>query len=1151
VRAYGFVTVAIPFRGKGVEVEQLLRDETYKGNRPKHEWVKALRRPPQMIHFLSMAVVDPRSPMDDFTPPSRDGVSLLMIEVTSDTGATETLQIVAKALEKLLRKVLDLAAPEGWSSSFDVDELALFMKKHHLVIGDEWDLSMGQVHDGSPSMTVQRIIKERDLARQISHFIDRKRDAKKQCWLESSHAQRLDSIRNWLWTEGCYHKPIKWAFVAEPTRVLEGPPDPKYAEITAGISIARKLLWPLYILLALVLLDRYFVADVLVAEAHVKWPLSYCVTATSVVGLLLFAFLGWLRRPRKFPFTTLVASTVITIALFHSFGDAFEWLFEATASIVVVAAIAAALIYWHLRIREDSDPADDHTPDAARVCDLMKDENYFPQNHMFTISTIKRGLPRWLALRSILTVIGTNLCVSRPGFLGKNGVIHAARWLWISDPKLPWFRFYDAGRLIFWSNYDGTWESYVGDFVADSPDGVTGLWSNCLGFPHAKNLIDDGAKNRDRLVRWARRQQKPTTFWYSAYPKLTNARIRTNAAIRQGIASAQTDADARDWMSLFGSQPRPPESLAMRQIPTLIFGGLSSLGCATCYMIHLCGSRQEQRQWLSDVRESVTFGELLPGQKSAVALALAVTALRKLGVPENSIDTFPVPFQEGMWTDERARALGDEDCNRPDRWKWGAEARKEDGKTIDVFVVIYGEGPDEVRDEEDRLLRSLPGGRLNVRTKKLKERPKKDAPVSPDSKSGSPSDAEKNEVDGPVVLDATAQTKRASVCPCAPPAPSRYLHEAFGFADGVSQPVIRGLRRSGARAAHNDLVGPGEFVLGYPDSLDRIPPTPLIDPSTDPDHLLADDAVLAVQRPDFSHNQSTGRRDLGANGTFLVVRDLAQHVDAWQNMLKDEAEQVVKNFVVSVGKGGAGIVWGDPKQTHGNLNNVASADLEHAIAAKLVGRWQDGSPLVRNPMVPGGESASFDNSFRFGDEDPQGLACPLGAHMRRANPRDTRFPKSQEEIDSVNRHRLLRIGRPYRYADQNEKDEDEDEQEKDEREKEGLMFMCLNADIERQFEFVQKSWLLNRNMSALENETDPMLGPGGTFSIPTPGGNVKLKLPRLVTVRGGGYFFMPGAATLQFLTTLGPPVKQQPTDGTSAAEITGTRPKRCGTASIT
>lgn len=149
-----------------------------------------------------------------------------------------------------------------------------------------------------------------------------------------------------------------------------------------------------------------------------------------------------------------------------------------------------------------------------------------------------------------------------------------------------------------------------------------------------------------------------------------------------------------------------------------------------------------------------------------------------------------------------------------------------------------------------------------------------------------------------------------------------------------------------------------------------------------------------------------------------------------------------------------------------------------------------------------------DNDFLFGIEDPLGLRCPFGAHIRRANPRDSFDPGSQDQIDISNRHRILRVGRAY-VAEEGENN--------------GLMVMCLNGDIERQFEFVQQTWMGSEAFHGLSGERDPLAGnkagcPNG-FTIPTREGPVRLaSMSRFVTPRGGGYFFLPGKALLEFLS---------------------------------
>jgi deferrochelatase/peroxidase EfeB len=178
------------------------------------------------------------------------------------------------------------------------------------------------------------------------------------------------------------------------------------------------------------------------------------------------------------------------------------------------------------------------------------------------------------------------------------------------------------------------------------------------------------------------------------------------------------------------------------------------------------------------------------------------------------------------------------------------------------------------------------------------------------------------------------------------------------------------------------------------------------------------------------------------------------------------------------------------------------------IGAKMLGRWKDGRPLVRCPSENMRGEAG--NNFRYRKEDPQGLQCPLGSHIRRANPRDSLGDDTETQIGLSNRHRIVRVGRSYQRDNGKEK---------------GLMFMCLNADIERQFEFIQQTWLGNSGFHDLMGETDsitvgqcPM---NNKFTIPSYQGSTTLTgLQSFVTTKGSGYFFMPGRQALNFLLNL-------------------------------
>ena len=208
-----------------------------------------------------------------------------------------------------------------------------------------------------------------------------------------------------------------------------------------------------------------------------------------------------------------------------------------------MAALAGAL-YLHLARAEATDIPDDVAPDPAAVDALLSGENFCGLNLLLIVTRLKPGWFRRLTLRGVFWLTGQALARSgRPGFLGDVGVVHFARWL-----VLP-----GTDQLLFASNYDGAWDSYLEDFIDLVPYGATAIWTNCQGFPRTRLLFEDGAADGDRFRRYVRRKQIPTAFWYAAYPDLTLEQIRTNAAIRRGIADAHTEAEARAWLSLFGA----------------------------------------------------------------------------------------------------------------------------------------------------------------------------------------------------------------------------------------------------------------------------------------------------------------------------------------------------------------------------------------------------------------------------------------------------------------------------------------------------------------------------------------------------------------------------------------------------------------------
>jgi Dyp-type peroxidase family len=305
--------------------------------------------------------------------------------------------------------------------------------------------------------------------------------------------------------------------------------------------------------------------------------------------------------------------------------------------------------------------------------------------------------------------------------------------------------------------------------------------------------------------------------------------------------------------------------------------------------------------------------------------------------------------------------------------------------------------------------------------------------------------------------------------------------EHFGFRDGVSQPIIEGIPVPGVPA---NTIKAGEFLLGYPNEYGLYTDRPLLPRTADPAHILLADAA------------GSDNADLGRNGTYLVFRQLRQDVRGFWRFLDASTKQ---------------------------SDSTSDAAARTKLAARMVGRWQSGAPLVLAPEADD-PSLGTSNDFAYFQTDAEGTRCPIGAHVRRSNPRDSLDPNpgSANSIAIGKRHRIIRRGREYgkplpaheRFSAPPTGD--------DER---GLHFLCIGANIARQFEFIQHTWVNNPKFDGLYADDDPLLGVhgpyGASFTVQaTPVRQRVNGLPRFVTVRGGAYFFLPSIRALKYLAQL-------------------------------
>ncbi|MBO9699880.1 MAG: hypothetical protein J7604_06685 [Sporocytophaga sp.] len=442
---------------------------------------------------------------------------------------------------------------------------------------------------------------------------------------------------------------------------------------------------------------------------------------------------------------------------------------------------------------------------------------------------------------------------------------------------------------------------------------------------------------------------------------------------------------------------------------------------------------EETRKWL---KHNLNFIQTLDKGHGESALNIAFTkeGLVKLGVDNDELHTFSIPFIEGMIA--RQKILGDFEQNDPSNWKWGNE--KEDS-AVDMLLMVFGKDPAALERKIDSL--ELNSAHINLAYR----------------------------------VDSSFREK-----------------EHFGFRDGITDVTTEGFlnhylnrhpdnEHSGKAKFwdihREDVLKDGEVLLGCINEYDEKSGSPLV---------KSESKYLS---PCKSDSHASFKSDFGKNGTYLVFRQLEQDVSAFWSYADQQAK----------------------------ASNIMEMDAEY-IASKMVGRMPDGTSFI-----------SKDENIRgFVKEDPDGLKCPFASHVRRSNPRDSMIQdKPEESLKAVRNHRIIRRGRSYGTGISDAQDmkdfiKDAIAASSGDKGSRGLNFICFNADISQQFEFIQQNWINNPKFLGLYNDPDPLVASlpvnGKTFSIPDHPFRKRLELQKnFVTVVGGAYFFMPGLNAIRYL----------------------------------
>ncbi|VAW98422.1 Dye-decolorizing peroxidase [hydrothermal vent metagenome] len=498
------------------------------------------------------------------------------------------------------------------------------------------------------------------------------------------------------------------------------------------------------------------------------------------------------------------------------------------------------------------------------------------------------------------------------------------------------------------------------------------------------------------------------------------------------------------------------------------------------YIFYKINNETQGRQFISQLVDYITTAAKwdvtgtvngdIPKPLVTTNIAFTYSGLKKLGVPRQSLQSFPDEFAMGMKA--RHAILGDDLKSSPDNWDpiWQSEDQ------VDIWLSINGQSVDAINTRYQELLALLENTNQGV-----------------EQLHGHRGD---NAAEDLPYQEASAIFKNGIPTP----------KEHFGYTDGISDPFFKG---TGSNPAN--VIGGGKPTGDDPATISGWEP------------LETGEFILGHRDEAFEYPMAPYPRLLSYNGTFMVFRKLHENVASFNNYLKTTAE-------------------GYP-------------DSEESLAAKFVGRWRNGAPITKFPSE--NDATKFNDrftavkqqirnagsteeresaqqeylqlrselvGFNF-NNDIEGARCPLSAHTRRANPRGSLEFGVKDAFNTpgalINRRRILRRGLPY--GDVTDPTQNNGNH--------GIIFMAINANIKRQFEFVQQQWINYGNDFKQSSDKDPILGNHGVDDKNKASGRMVIEadpngekapffcsnIPRFVETRGGDYFFIPSLTALRMI----------------------------------